>query len=91
MHHEHRNRRRKKVGELVRKATRAAVWGDVENTYEYSSYVYEYMQRSRLKRAGFYSSYDSLPWLKADMFLIIDATIDKIHAEESKGKATKKR
>jgi len=42
--------------------------------------------RRRLKRIGFTSSFDSLPYVKADIFLTIDETVDKMQSEEMKKK-----
>jgi len=56
-----------------------------------SPYVMEYIARSRLVKLGFTSDFDSLPYIKTEIFCAIDATIDNIKAEEAKKMSLKKR
>jgi len=74
---------------LARRATRGAIWGDTQN-HEMFPYVAEYFARRKLKRLGFMSSFESLSYLKTEIFLAIDQTVDTIQAEEMK-KSIKKR
>jgi len=53
-------------------------------------FVAEYITRKRLKRLGFVSSYDNLPHIKSDIFVIIDAHLEKIREEDAE-KARSKR
>jgi hypothetical protein len=53
-------------------------------------YVAEYFARRKLKSLGFVSSFDSLSYLKTEIFLAIDETVEKIQLEEMK-KNLKKR
>jgi len=63
-------------------------WKD-HNAHEFTGYVHEYIYRKRLAGIGCTSSYDSMPWLKAEIFVQIDSVLDEINAEETK-KARKK-
>jgi hypothetical protein len=53
-------------------------------------YVAEYFARRKLKSLGFVSSFESLSYLKTEIFLAIDETVEKIQLEEMK-KNLKKR
>jgi len=74
---------------LARRATRGAIWGDTQN-HEMFPFVAEYFARRKLRSLGFVSSFDSLSYLKTEIFLAIDQTVEKIQAEEMK-KSLKKR
>ena len=49
-------------------------------------FVAEYMMRRRLKRIGFTSSFDDLPYIKAEMFTMIDSKVEILQEKERKKK-----
>jgi len=53
-------------------------------------FVAEYFARRKLKRLGFTSTFESLSYIKTEIFLAIDQTVDTIQAEEMR-KSLKKR
>lgn len=71
---------------LVRRATRAIFWGDTNNEYDFSSYVSEYIVRKRMKRIGLVSSFDSMPYVKTNIFTTIDTMVDKLQSEAASKK-----
>lgn len=89
MHDGIRRTDRKKIAELVRRATRASYYGATDY-YPMSEYVSEFINRQRMAKLGFTSSFDDMPYLKTSIFVTIDATVEKIQADEMK-KSQKKR
>jgi len=43
-----------------------------------------------LNGIGFHSSFDDLPYLKSDIFVVIDSTLDEIKVEDAKKQAKKR-
>ena len=47
-------------------------------------FVNEYIERMTLRKIGFTSSYDKLPYMKAKIFCMISAKLDDIKEKEMK-------
>jgi hypothetical protein len=47
-------------------------------------FVSEYIERQRMRKLGFTSSYEDLSYLKTEIFCMIAAKIDDIQQEEMK-------
>jgi hypothetical protein len=63
-----------------------------DSTYsnESAPYIGEFFARSRLAKLGFTSSFDDLDSVTAEVFLSIDAEMEKFKADEMK-RASRKR
>ncbi len=47
-------------------------------------FVSEYIERQRMRKLGFTSSYEDLPYIKSTIFCMISAKIDDIQEKEMK-------
>jgi len=51
---------------------------------EAAPFIAEYIARKRLKKIGFTTPLDQLDVYRAEIFCLIDAEIDQLHAQEVK-------
>lgn len=64
---------------------------DASYSNESAPYIAEFFARSRLAKLGFTSNLDDLDSVTAEVFMTIDAEIEKIKADEMKKSSRKKR
>lgn len=57
--------------------------------HKFDSFSAEYLMRTRLKRVGFVSSFDDLPYIKAEIFMAMDIKRDELEQAEMKRKRKK--
>ena len=77
---------RKKIQELVSKTVRGVYWKAGIEATPITPFVSEYIERQRMRKLGFTSSFEELPYIKSMIFCMISAKIDDMQAEEMKKK-----
>lgn len=75
--------------ELARRAISGVYYKD-PMPHDFDCFASEYLSRCRLKRVGFTSSFDDLPYIKADIFVAMDVKRDELEQAETKRKRNKK-
>ena len=71
----------------MNKTVRGVYWRDPYlQANSITPFISEYIERQRMRKLGFTSSYDELPYMKSVIFCMISAKIEDIEIQEMKKK-----